>query len=58
MKLPAVQLVRIADVLFIGPLLLYAGTKTTGTLSRALTVVGVLTIAYNGVNFYREANKS
>lgn len=58
MKLPAVQLVRIADVLFIGPTIIYAASKTSGALSAALALIGVFTIAYNGVNFYREANKS
>ena len=48
----ATQAIRIADVLLIGPLLLYAATKTKGGLSIALGVVGAFTIAYNGVNYY------
>ena len=53
----AVQYVRIADVIVIAPLLIYAsikiGVKTP--LGIALLVVGILTLIYNSINFVENA---
>ena len=49
------QLIRILDVVGIGPLMIYAGTKAKSELSptvrAALIVTGVATIGYNGMNY-------
>jgi hypothetical protein len=47
------QGIRLVDVLFIGPLMIYAGSqrKLSPTLSNALIVIGIATIAYNGRNY-------
>lgn len=52
LKSPFFQLVRIADVAFVGPLLIYAGTLTKNPLLRAAFVAtGLATIVFNGLNF-------
>lgn len=50
------QLIRIADVFLIGPILIYASTfKTLPTYMRAvLFVIGIATILYNGNNYIKE----
>lgn len=50
------QLIRLADVFLIGPILIYASTfKTLPTYMRAvLFVIGVATILYNGNNYVKE----
>ena len=49
------QLIRILDVVGIGPLMIYAGAKAKSELSTpvraALIVTGVATIGYNGMNY-------
>lgn len=47
------QLIRLADILLIGPLMIYSGTgkRMPPILRDALVVMGVLTIVYNGANF-------
>ena len=50
------QSIRLLDVVFIGPLLLYVAraAKAPGTLVRVLlVVVGVATIVYNWRNYLR-----
>lgn len=55
------QSVRIADVVLIGPLMIWAGTEASKAskteLGRnagsALAVMGIGTMAYNGVNYAR-----
>lgn len=49
------QLIRLADVFFIGPVLIYASTfKTLPTYMRALLfVIGIATILYNGNNYIK-----
>lgn len=48
-----VQVVRLADVLFVGPLLLWAAVRIRRppALRVALTVTGWATILYNGARF-------
>ena len=50
------QIIRLADVFFIGPILIYASTfKTLPIYMRAmLFVIGVGTILYNGNNYIKE----
>ena len=50
------QLVRLADVFFIGPILIYAATfkMLPMPLRLFLWIVGVLTIIYNGNNYIKE----
>jgi hypothetical protein len=52
------QLVRLLDVFVFGPLMIAAGRdQESKYFSLALTVVGVGTILYNGVNYLRTAEK-
>lgn len=52
LKSPFFQLVRVADVLFVGPLLIFAGTRTKDPVLRAAFVAtGVATIIFNGLNY-------
>lgn len=52
------QLVRIADVAFIGPFMLYASTKLKGSDKAIMAALGVATIIYNGINYikYEKSN--
>lgn len=52
------QLVRIADVAFIGPFMIYAATKLKGNDKAIMTALGVATMIYNGINFikYEKSN--
>jgi hypothetical protein len=52
------QLVRIADVAFIGPFMIYAATKLKGNDKAIMAALGVATIIYNGINFikYEKSN--
>jgi hypothetical protein len=51
LKSPFFQLVRVADVLFVGPLLIFAATLTRNdALAVAFIVTGVATIIFNGSN--------
>lgn len=47
------QVIRLIDVFFIGPLMIYAGSqnKLSPTLNNALILLGAATIAYNGRNY-------
>lgn len=45
------QAVRLADVFFIGPVMVVGGARLGGVLGNVLTVLGVATIAYNGNNW-------
>lgn len=55
------QSVRIADVLLIGPLMIWGGTEASKAAKTdlgknagsALALMGLGTIAYNGVNFVK-----
>jgi hypothetical protein len=47
------QWVRLADVFFVGPLMIVGGRRLRGSLGDALGLLGVLTIVYNGVNYLR-----
>lgn len=52
LKSPFFQLVRVADVVFVGPLLIFAGTLTKNPILRAAFVAtGIATIVFNGLNF-------
>ena len=52
LKSPFFQLVRVADVLAVGPLLIFAGTLTKDPVLRAAFVAtGVATILFNGLNY-------
>lgn len=53
----AVQAIRLfIDVLFLGPLLIYIGLNPGKQIPREasffLVVIGVLTIVFNGINFF------
>lgn len=48
------QLVRLADVFFIGPLMMYGGyelSKKHKNLGNTLVGLGIATILYNGYNY-------
>ncbi len=49
------QIIRIIDVVGIGPLMIYAGAKAESDLPKsvraALIIAGVATIGYNGMNY-------
>lgn len=47
------QTIRLADVFFIGPLMIYAGSKKkiTPFVDNSLMVLGLLTMGYNGKNY-------
>lgn len=50
------QWVRLADVVFVGPLMIWGGTalhKKSRVAGWALGIVGAATIALNGYNFIR-----
>lgn len=47
------QTIRLTDVLFIGPLMIYAGSqkKISPFVDSALIALGICTIMYNGRNY-------
>lgn len=47
-----VQVIRILDVVFIGPLMIYSGTKIKGLAGNVMIFLGISTIIFNGYNFY------
>jgi len=47
------QLIRIADVAFIGPFMLYAATRLKGQDRTIMAALGLATIIYNGINFVK-----
>lgn len=49
------QVIRLADVFFIGPLMIYAGARGKFSLwiDTALLITGILTISYNADNYIR-----
>ena len=53
------QLVRILDVVFIGPFMIYAAGKLKGKDKAILKGLGIATIIYNGINYinYEKAKK-
>ena len=53
------QLIRIADVAFVGPFMLYAAMRPKLTKSEKiiLTSLGIATIIYNGLNYLKYENK-
>ena len=53
---PKAQGIRLLDVWFVGPLLVYAAAQGADTgLRTALAAVGAATITYNGRNYLRGA---
>lgn len=52
------QQIRLIDVFFIGPLLIYVGYKYNlpGYIKGLLIIIGVLTILYNGANYIENEN--
>lgn len=50
------QTVRALDVLVVGPFMLYAAAKLRGMDQDAMTLLALLTIAYNGANFLSNVN--
>jgi len=50
------QGVRALDVLVVGPFMLYAATKLREPEKAWMTLLGLLTIAYNGANFLSNVN--
>lgn len=52
------QFLRVVDVLILGPLLIYASKKTKEKyLNSALFISGILVIANNATNFYKNIKK-
>ena len=55
------QLIRVADVVFIGPVMMYGGDvlakKGHNGLGYTLVALGTLTIVYNGLNWYEQAQR-
>lgn len=51
------QAVRALDVLVAGPFMLYAATKLRGSDRAWMTLLGLLTIAYNGANYLSNTDK-
>lgn len=49
------QAVRLADVFFIGPVMIAGGLKLDGWLGKTLAVLGVATILYNAKNYTERA---
>lgn len=47
------QLIRLADVAYIGPFMLYAATKLKGQDRQIMAALGLATIIYNGINFIK-----
>lgn len=47
------QLIRLADVGFIGPFMIYAATKLKGQDRTVMAALGVATIIYNGLNYLK-----
>lgn len=53
------QLVRIADVVFFGPFMLYAASRPKLNKSQKLilTTIGIGTIMYNAINYLKYESK-
>lgn len=53
------QLVRIADVVFFGPFMLYAASrpKLNKTQKVILATIGIGTIIYNAINYLKYENQ-
>jgi hypothetical protein len=53
------QLVRIADVVFFGPFMLYAASrpKINKTQKVILSTIGIGTIIYNAINYLKYENQ-
>ncbi len=55
------QTIRLADVFFVGPVMVYAGTKLRRmrepALGSTMIVLGVLTVWYNGKNYLEQQNR-
>lgn len=48
------QALRLWDVFFLGPFLIYAGTRKSGfhqVVKKGLVISGVMTMVYNGSNY-------
>ena len=46
------QFLRVVDVIFLGPLIIYAGTKVKGTVLPSLLIAsGALVILNNAINY-------
>lgn len=49
------QAVRLADVFFIGPVMVVGGAKLGGPLGKTLVALGIATILYNAKNYKERA---
>jgi hypothetical protein len=47
------QRVRLADVVLVGPLMIWGGVKAGGLGGAALALFGIATVAYNARNYAR-----
>jgi hypothetical protein len=47
------QWVRVADVMFVGPLMVVAARRVGGRLGDTLGLLGFLTVLYNASNYLR-----
>lgn len=51
------QLIRLIDVLLIGPVLIYSGFREQNVYLKAgLIIIGILTILYNAKNYIKNVN--
>lgn len=52
------QFLRVVDVIFLGPLIIYAGTKVKGTILPSLLFTsGILVIMNNAINYKKNLGK-
>lgn len=49
------QAVRLADVFFIGPVMVVGGARLGGVLGNVLAVLGIATVLYNAQNYNERA---
>lgn len=47
------QLIRLLDVVFIGPMMVWGGLRLRGPGGYALAALGIATVIYNGRNYIR-----
>lgn len=51
------QLIRVIDVLALGPFMVWAGGRLGGPAGDVLAIAGIGTIALNGINYLKEAQR-
>ncbi len=51
------QLIRLLDVVFIGPMMVWGGLKLRGPGGYTLALLGIATVVYNGHNYVRLSDR-